>query len=283
MYHLQGDVVAIQDSTGATVVEYKYNAWGKLLAVTGSMASTLGRQNPIRYRGYEYDEESGLYYLRSRYYNPDTGRFISADSVMGRVGEVLSHNLYCYCGNSIINHADDNGNFGETLFDVITWGASVIEVCLNPKDPLAWAGLVGDTIDLTLFVTGVGESIRTIKTTVKVVDNAEDIISTAKKIDRLSDVSSDIWKATGSYQILYKNDFTYIGKRGFNRAITSALSHGDIEDICSILWKSAPTQIEAFRDEYYMQKFFLGEDWTKIKDLHTFNKIWSPGKNYAVK
>ena len=81
VYNLQGDVVAIQDSTGATVVEYKYNAWGKLLAVTGSMASTLGRQNPIRYRGYEYDEESGLYYLRSRYYNPDTGRFISADII----------------------------------------------------------------------------------------------------------------------------------------------------------------------------------------------------------
>ena len=45
------------------------------------MASTPGRQNPIRYRGYEYDEESGLYYLRSRYYTPDTGRFISADGV----------------------------------------------------------------------------------------------------------------------------------------------------------------------------------------------------------
>ena len=73
------------------------------------MASTLGRQNPIRYRGYEYDEESGLYYLRSRYYNPDTGRFISADSVMGRVGEVLSHNLYCYCGNNPIVYKDING------------------------------------------------------------------------------------------------------------------------------------------------------------------------------
>ncbi len=53
------------DTKRTIVVEYKYNAWGKLLAVTGSMASTLGRQNHIRYRGYEYDEESGLYYLRS--------------------------------------------------------------------------------------------------------------------------------------------------------------------------------------------------------------------------
>ena len=86
------------------------------------MASTLGRQNPIRYRGYEYDEESGLYYLRSRYYNPDTGRFISADSVMGRVGEVLSHNLYCYCGNNPVSLIDKNGNIPQN--GLVAYGTS---------------------------------------------------------------------------------------------------------------------------------------------------------------
>ena len=61
--NLQGDVIGIADSTSALVVRYSYDAWGKLLSITGSMADTLGVQNPLRYRGYVYDQETGLYYL----------------------------------------------------------------------------------------------------------------------------------------------------------------------------------------------------------------------------
>ena len=62
---------ALVDTNHIDVVEYHYDAWGRLLATTGSMAGTLGKLNPFRYRGYIYDEETGLYWLRSRYYNPD--------------------------------------------------------------------------------------------------------------------------------------------------------------------------------------------------------------------
>ena len=75
----QGDVIALIDSNGKKVVEYKYDAWGRRLSKTGTMASTLGTLNPFRYRGYVYDEETGLYYLRSRYYNPEWARFLNAD------------------------------------------------------------------------------------------------------------------------------------------------------------------------------------------------------------
>ena len=64
----QGDIVGIVDTSGNTVVSYTYDAWGKLLTTTGTMASTLGAYNPLRYRGYVYDAETGLYYLTSRYY-----------------------------------------------------------------------------------------------------------------------------------------------------------------------------------------------------------------------
>ena len=74
--------MAIIDSAGTKVVEYKYDAWGKSLGVTGSMAGTLGKSNPMRYRGYVYDEETGLYYLRSRYYNPGVCRFVSGDELL---------------------------------------------------------------------------------------------------------------------------------------------------------------------------------------------------------
>ena len=82
--NLQGDVIAIINARGGTVVEYKYDAWGNILSVTGSMASTLGAVNPFRYRGYYYDTESGFYYLQSRYYDPQVGRFLNAGNTQYR-------------------------------------------------------------------------------------------------------------------------------------------------------------------------------------------------------
>ena len=81
-HNVHNDIAAILDSNGAIVVEYKYNAWGELLATTGTLATTLGKLNPFRYRGYVYDEESGLYYLRSRYFIPEWNRFINADNYL---------------------------------------------------------------------------------------------------------------------------------------------------------------------------------------------------------
>ena len=78
--NLQGDVIAILDRTGYPVVQYTYNAWGELLSATGPMLSSLGALNPLLYRGYVYDRETGLYYVSSRYYDPEIGRFINADS-----------------------------------------------------------------------------------------------------------------------------------------------------------------------------------------------------------
>ena len=80
--NLQGDIAGIVDGTGSLVVEYTYDAWGKLLSITGSLADTVGVLNPLRYRGYYYDTETGLYYLQSRYYDPETGRFLNADETV---------------------------------------------------------------------------------------------------------------------------------------------------------------------------------------------------------
>lgn len=79
--NLQNDIVGIIDSAGAQVVSYTYDTWGKIISVTGSAASTVGQKNPYRYRGYRYDSETELYYLQSRYYNPEWGRFINSDDI----------------------------------------------------------------------------------------------------------------------------------------------------------------------------------------------------------
>ena len=109
--NLQGDIVAILDTAGNLVVEYSYDAWGNLLTCTGSMASTLGLDNPLRYRGYVYDTETGLYYLQSRYYNPKWGRFINADAFPSTGQSFTGNNMFAYCGNNPVSRADDCGEF----------------------------------------------------------------------------------------------------------------------------------------------------------------------------
>ena len=110
--NLQGDVLAILDSTGAAVVTYSYDAWGRHTSGnngTGTLASTLGKHNPLRYRGYVFDTESGLYYLQSRYYNPEVGRFINADAFTSTGQGLLGNNMFAYCNNNPINNIDTLG------------------------------------------------------------------------------------------------------------------------------------------------------------------------------
>lgn len=91
----------------------RFDSWGKLLSTSGSLASTLGKNNPFRYRGYVYDEETGFYYVSSRYYDPEVGRFINADesTYLGASGTVLGYNLFAYCENNPVNYEDPSGNW----------------------------------------------------------------------------------------------------------------------------------------------------------------------------
>ena len=122
----QGDVTGIVNAAGTQVVAYTYDAWGKLLSTTGSMAGTLGEYNPLRYRGYVYDTETGLYYLNSRYYNPETGRFINADSesliTASPDSATWDKNLFAYCDNNPIARVDYDGRFWNTVFGTVIGG-----------------------------------------------------------------------------------------------------------------------------------------------------------------
>ena len=106
---LQGDVIAILDAAGNVVVSYVYDAWGAPIGKSGTFAETLGTLNPFRYRGYVYDEETGLYYLRSRYYNPNLGRFVNADRVFDANASVTTYNQYAYCDNCPVIYLDSEG------------------------------------------------------------------------------------------------------------------------------------------------------------------------------
>jgi len=105
----QDDIIGLIDDSGNLVVTYVYDSWGKLVSINGTLKDTVGVKNPYRYRGYRYDNETGLYYLQSRYYNPEWGRVVNTDSIIGQFGEPLSHNLYAYCRNNPVNFSDPTG------------------------------------------------------------------------------------------------------------------------------------------------------------------------------
>ena len=107
--NMQGDVVAILNSSLTRVVEYSYDAWGNIISTTGTLASTLGTANPIRYRSYYYDTETGWYYLQSRYYNPEWGRFINADNYVNANGDLIGFNMFAYCSNNPVMFVDPCG------------------------------------------------------------------------------------------------------------------------------------------------------------------------------
>ena len=116
VYNLQGDVVGLVDKTGTTMVTYKYDVWGKPESTTGPMATTLGVANPFRYRGYYYDTESGFYYLQSRYYDPEVGRFLNADSYVQTGQGLTGLNMYLYCGNNPVTNQDPLGDCWHRLW-----------------------------------------------------------------------------------------------------------------------------------------------------------------------
>ena len=109
--NLQGDVTGIYDMSGTLVGEYEYDAWGNLLNEPESDVLLWG---PFRYRGYYYDTSIGLYYLNSRYYDPETGRFLNEDLVSYLDPETIGGiNLYAYCLNDPVNNIDPSGHSWE--------------------------------------------------------------------------------------------------------------------------------------------------------------------------
>ena len=119
IHNLQGDVIGIVDNNGTKVVEYTYDEWGKILAITGSLATTIGTLNPLRYRGYYYDAETDFYYCRARYYDPEICRWISADGYVSTGQGIIGYNMFAYCGNNPITLFDPTGKIGIVILGVL--------------------------------------------------------------------------------------------------------------------------------------------------------------------
>ena len=154
--NLQGDIIDILDNNGNVVVSYEYDAWGEILSVSGSLAGTVGQANPFKYRSYYYDNESGFYYLQSRYYDAGVRRFINADEIMflGASGTVLGYNLYAYCENNPVNYVDNTGYVAANVI------GAVIGLVLGAVGGYFLSRFLADKIGLkgwkrTVFIVGI--------------------------------------------------------------------------------------------------------------------------------
>ena len=123
--NLQGDIIAVYNTSGTKLISYVYDAWGNFRQTNHNISGTnAGAQyNPFTYRGYYCDTELELYYLQSRYYDPFYGRFINADSYLSTGTGLLGYNMYAYCNNNPVMYADPTGEFflTTTICGIALW------------------------------------------------------------------------------------------------------------------------------------------------------------------
>ena len=151
----QDDIVKILNSSYKIVAKYNYDSWGNIISITDENDNDVSNDNehianinPYRYRSYRYDTETGLYYLQSRYYNPEWGRFISADIYIVTGQDVLSSNIYAYCDNNPINAVDSNGQ----LWNLIKKIASLFTLSFGSNETKLSASKVVPMVCATLII-----------------------------------------------------------------------------------------------------------------------------------
>ena len=143
--NIQGDIIGLVDKTGTEVVTYTYNTWGLLTGTTDRSGKGLAEKNPFRYREYYYDVELGLYYISSRYYDPETRRFLNADDpdVLEIQSDLQDKNLYVYCDNNPVVRVDEDGAVWQlALAGGGTMATGSLAAGLGAITPAGWAVII---------------------------------------------------------------------------------------------------------------------------------------------
>ena len=140
------------------MVEYTYDAWGNILDISGSKKDTLGQANPLRYRGYVYDHETQLYYCQSRYYDPEIGRWLNADSFTSTGQGFIGDNMFAYCNNNPIRLIDSSGfSPYDCAYYLVESSSELVEEIILYEGQAISATISGNTyyIDLHIVFDGV--------------------------------------------------------------------------------------------------------------------------------
>ena len=208
--NLQGDVISLERADGGGGAQYAYDAWGNIIAMSG----TLAELNPLRYRGYVYDQETGFYYLNSRYYDPAVGRFINPDAAIGQVGNIKGNNMFTYALNNPVMYSDLTGNWPK-LSTVLAGVAAVAAIVAVAAAVVATCGAAipavaaGGSLALGLSA---GSAASAIATTALAVAGATAIASATSYA--LEKIAADSSKRDNSVYVLVDEGGTvqYVGR-----------------------------------------------------------------------
>ena len=223
-YHVvtnaQGDVIALYSWTGTKVAEYSYDAWGNCTIVSDTSGTGIASLNPFRYRSYYRDTDLGLYYLQSRYYDSEIGRFINADGYITTGQGVMSYNMFAYCLNNPVNMSDPTGQFSIVSLLVVVACVFALSGCSKQSSKPPSSTLQSTTStpqDLTQeqkhFVSVIaGEAIGANSKTQKAVAHTI--------MNRLNE-PRDVWSnASTVSDILVKNQYNAVESNQYNQCMT---------------------------------------------------------------
>ena len=203
----------------------------------------IGILNPFRYRSYYFDTETGFYFLKTRYYDPEIGRFMTIDDISYLDPESVNGlNLYAYCGSNPVNCIDKTGQFWDYVFDAVFLVWSIIDVIKNPS---VWKNLVALGVDIIFAVipfvpSGVGQTIKIGNK----VDNAMDVANAINKIDNIQDatkvtiVGRNMPRVTDVAKYIGKADDLYKIWKGYDNAATGIkrIMHDGISMLDDARW-----------------------------------------------
>ena len=229
--NLQGDIVAIYNESGVKIGSYTYDAWGNFTVtqtagISELDALVLNTYNPFRYRGYFYDVETGLYYVSSRYYDPEIGRWINVDGEISEIGgDVLGYNLFAYCFNNPVNMHDPTGEWPKWLSGALNIAGGTLQVLAGTAlgATIGWTGF-GAVAAGFLVVNGAATAVQGVGQIVNHITNSnvmrEDNIirSGFQEVGRAIGGDTGAKIAGGAYDVAVLAANLYAGKVGLQQA-----------------------------------------------------------------
>ena len=253
------NILGIIDSSGNLVVSYDYSAYGNLKSITGSMANTLGKDNHMRYKGYYFDEETGFYYCKSRYYVPEWCRWLNADNPSYlKPYSATGNNLFAYCENKPVMYMDESGRLLKlaAFIGLVIAGVVALTGCARKKSDKLEYHVASDENSkesgkVNYFITSEVDE----EPSIRIYDSHE-IRSEAQKREILEYIiNTDEGKLKGLSKDnidYYINEWTVHNAAYHNPGLVMRLQElgvefgdNDFEDISEIKKRSSPVDLDA--------------------------------------